>query len=163
MKRGSIVILALVIVAVVGVLAFKLVGGPAADDTAPVPIETVTGGSAVAAGPPAGPGLTPAEQLEQALAANKPVFVLFHSTTCIPCIEMEKIVNRVRPDFAGRVVFVDVIVSEARNQDLIRRAGIRVIPTSIIFDAQGQARQGVGVIPEDVVRAELQKLVEQQP
>jgi len=162
MKRGSIVILALVVVAVIGIIAFKLAGGPAAD-TAPVPIETVTGGSTVAAGPPAGPGLTPAEQLEQALAANKPAFVLFHSTTCIPCIEMEKIVNRVRPDFAGRVVFVDVIVSEARNQDLIRRAGIRVIPTSIIFDAQGQARQGVGVIPENVLRAELQKLVEQQP
>ncbi|MBU0494814.1 MAG: thioredoxin family protein [Chloroflexi bacterium] len=162
MKRGSIVILALVVVAVVSIIAFKLVSG-LADDTALVPIETLTGGIPVAAGPAADTGLTPAEQLDQALAAHRPVFVLFHSTTCIPCKEMEKIVARVRPDLEDRVVFVDVIVGEARNQDLNRQMGIRVIPTSIIFDAQGHARQGVGVIAEDTLRAELQKLAEQQP
>jgi len=155
MKRGSIVILALVAVAVLGVLALKLAGWPA-DDMAPVPIETVTAGGSLA-----GTGIAPAEQLDQALAARKPAFVLFHSTTCIPCKEMEKIVARVRPDFEGRIVFVDVIVGEARNQDLNRRMGIRAIPTSVIFDAQGQARQGVGVIAENALRAELQKLVSQ--
>jgi thiol:disulfide interchange protein len=161
MKRGSIVILIVVVVAVLGVIALKLAGWPA-DDMTPVPVETLTaGGSPVAAGPPAPPGIAPAEQLDQALAARKPAFVLFHSTTCIPCKEMEKIVARVRPDFEGRIVFVDVIVGEARNQDLNRRMGIRAIPTSVIFDAQGQARQGVGVIAENALRAELQKLVSQ--
>ena len=98
----------------------------------------------------------PAEvQFDRALAQKRVTFALFHSKTCIPCKEMEKIAAQVMPEFKGKVTFVDVDVYDDTNLNLLRRMQIEVIPTTYIFDRTGQSKTFQGVISAAVLRAEL--------
>jgi thioredoxin-like negative regulator of GroEL len=101
------------------------------------------------------PADPPAVQLQQALDQKRVVFALYHSTTCIPCKEMEKVAADVLPEFEGQVVFVDVNVYDERNLPLLRQMNIRVIPTSYVHDRRGNHKVFQGVISRDVLRAEL--------
>ncbi len=104
---------------------------------------------------PVNPGDPPALQLQQALEQRRVVFALYHSTTCIPCKEMEKVAAAVMPEFKDPVVFVDVNVYDERNLDLLREMQIRVIPTTFIHDRRGQHKVFQGVLSRDALRAEL--------
>ncbi len=98
----------------------------------------------------------PAEvQFDQALAQKQVTFALFHSKTCIPCKEMERIAAEVMPEFRGKVTFVDVDVYDDANLDLLRRMQIEVIPTTFIFDRNGQSKIFQGVISAVALRGEL--------
>lgn len=102
--------------------------------------------------------LSPEEQLDRLLAAGQPIFAFFHSTTCKQCVEMTKIVDQVYPAFEGRVYLVDVNVYEKRNQNLLRRARLQVIPTLIFIDRSGAGRGYAGVMPADGLRSQLEAL-----
>ncbi len=106
-------------------------------------------------------GLSPEEQVDHLLAAGQPIFAFFHSNTCQQCIDMTVIVNQVHPDFNGRVYLVDVNVYDQQNQNLLRRAGLRVIPTLIFIDRNGEAWGYTGVMPADDLREQLQTLAEE--
>jgi thiol-disulfide isomerase/thioredoxin len=99
-------------------------------------------------------------QFDTYLEEGKPVFAFFHSTTCQSCIDMMKIVAEVYPEFAGSVEIVDVDVYDARNENLLRRAGIRSIPTLIFFNCQGEGYVSIGVMEADQLRLELTTLKE---
>ena len=100
-------------------------------------------------------GLLPDAQLKAAMEAHQPALALFHSTTCIPCKEMEAIVNQVKPDFQKKVVFVDVNVYDDDNLPLVRAARIRTIPTTMLFNAKGKVRTYYGVINAEQLREEV--------
>jgi len=98
----------------------------------------------------------PAEvQFDQALAQKRVTFALFHSKTCIPCKEMEKTAAAVMPEFKGKITFVDVDVYDEANLNLLRRMQIQVIPTTFIFDRNGQSKVFQGLISADLLRSEL--------
>lgn len=98
----------------------------------------------------------PAEvQLDQALAQKRVIYALFHSTDCIPCQQMEKTAAEVMPEFKSKVTFIDVNVYDRANTALMRRMGLRVIPTNYVFDRSGQFKKIEGAIPADALRAEL--------
>lgn len=103
-------------------------------------------------------GLSPEEQVDHLLAAGQPVFAFFHSNTCQQCIDMTGIVNQVYPDFIGQVYLVDVNVYDQQNQNLLRRANLRVIPTLIFVDRSGQSWGYTGVMPADALREQLNTL-----
>lgn len=103
---------------------------------------------------------TPAEQFQQALAAKHPTLVFMHSTDCIPCKEMTKVVEQVYPEFAQQVVLVDVNVYDRTNTALIQQLGLRVIPTTVFFDRQGQGQQFMGVMEPDDLRNTLRQLAQ---
>ena len=48
---------------------------------------------------------SPMETIEAAAADHKPVWLLIHSTMCIPCKEIEQSASQLRPEFDGKVVF----------------------------------------------------------
>ncbi len=100
------------------------------------------------------------ERFDSYLEAGKPVFAFFHSTNCQSCIDMMKIVAEVYPEFAGTVEIVDVDVYDARNENLLRRAGIRSIPTLIFFNRQGQGYVSIGVMEAGQLRQELATIKE---
>ncbi len=102
------------------------------------------------------------EQIEWSMRNAKAAYILFHSASCVPCLQMSKTVARVRPDYASAIVFVDVLVSDSANSSLIQQAGIRSIPTSIFLTADGQASGYIGAMTDDALRAELAKLVPQE-
>jgi thiol-disulfide isomerase/thioredoxin len=44
-----------------------------------------------------------------ALKTGKPIYLLFHSLTCVPCVEISAVVDKVIPAYEGRIVFVNAI------------------------------------------------------
>ena len=101
---------------------------------------------------------SPEEQLDRLLAEGQPVLAFFHSTTCKPCIQMDEIVKEVYPGYQETVGMVDVNVYDKSNQNLLRRANLRVIPTLIFIDRSGEAKGYTGVMPADALHEQLQAL-----
>ena len=93
---------------------------------------------------------------------EKPAMILFRSTNCIPCKRMEKLVDQVRGDYEPDIVFIDVIVHDRTNIELIRQARIQAIPTSFFIKASGQGKRFVGATSKEVLRAELANLLEKE-
>jgi thiol-disulfide isomerase/thioredoxin len=128
-----------------------------AEATAPTPPGATAGDTASVADPfPS----DPAEQVSWALRNGKTAMVLFHSTSCIPCKQMSALVATVRGDYEPDIVFVDVVVSDRANMNLIRQAGIQTIPTTFFVDLSGQGKRYVGALREDALRAELSALLQ---
>ncbi len=100
----------------------------------------------------------PAEQIEWVLRHNHPAMILFHSTNCKPCKVMTGLVQQVRTDFQ-HIAFIDVITNDRANAQLVQRAQIRAIPTSVFVMASGQGSGFVGAMSEEDLRAELIKLL----
>jgi thioredoxin-like negative regulator of GroEL len=106
-------------------------------------------------------GISPSEAaLEKARQEGRPVLLNFHSTQCYPCIEIEKIINQVKPDYEDRVEFIVVDVYDPSEQDLCYDYNIQTIPTTVFLDAAGQVTEGyVGVIDEASMRQMLDRLI----
>ena len=162
----------LIVVAVLLIIGIKLVktapsGGLLVAEggaTAPAP-DLSTNPSEPAAAPSPAPAQSdpfpaqPAAQIDWVLRKQKPAMILFHSTNCIPCIKMTALVEKVRADFEADIVFVDVITNDSSNAELLQRAQIRTIPTTVFIDRAGQGHGYIGVMPEEDLRAELAQLV----
>ncbi len=141
-SSNSSIILLLLVVVVIGVLIYK--NANSQQKTELLQTEFSSKGS---------------QLLENAKKVGKPVFLLFHSSTCIPCQQMEEIVNKVKPDFEKQIVFVDINVYDRSEQELINKFGVQAIPTSVFIGSDGIIRDGqVGVIEEKVLRKILKKL-----
>ena len=100
----------------------------------------------------------PEAQFDQHLAAGKPVVAFFHSNDCVQCVKMIEVVEQGYPDFAAAVALVDVNVYDRQNQNLLRRTGIRAIPTMIFIDAAGQGQGVIGLMEPDAFREQLQRI-----
>jgi len=104
------------------------------------------------------------QALDQAKGASLPVLLNFHSTQCTPCIEIEKVIKEVEPEYAGRVAFIIVDVYDASEQDLCAQYGIETIPTTVFLDTTGQITEGyTGVIDAASMRQMLDRLVSGPP
>ena len=114
MKLGAV---AIVIVSVAIVLRLKHAGSAQQSDAVV---------SEVALPAPAS-----AEQVDAAL----PKLLDLGANRCVPCKKMAPILEALREDFEGRfdVVFIDVW----KDRQAAKPYGIRVIPTQIFYDAEG--------------------------
>jgi len=104
-------------------------------------------------------GTSTKRALDEALAKNQVTVLCFHSTTCQPCIEMDEIIEEIEPTFKGKVAFISVIVDDPEERLLIEKYEIQMIPTTFIFDKEGNAQKTVGVIEKDKFISTLDKLV----
>lgn len=150
----QVAIVAAVLLVVGGVLALKTRNATTADTTSPAGME-----AGVAPVLPT-QDLLPEALFDQLLAEGRPMLAFFHSTTCYQCIRMTEIVEEVYPAFAGSVALVDVDVYDNRNLSLLRRAGIRVIPTLVFIDHAGTGRGFTGIMDSPALREALQTLAE---
>lgn len=105
--------------------------------------------------------LLPEARLDRLLSARKPVFVFFHSDTCVQCVRMTGIVEEVYPGFSDSVALVDVDVYDERNRNLLQRATVRAIPTLIFVDREGEVEGHVGVMEADALRQQLATMGEE--
>lgn len=103
-------------------------------------------------------GMLPEAQLDHHLESGWPVLAFFHSNTCTQCIRMTEIVAQVYPDYADSVALVDVNVYDQRNQNLLGRVGIQVIPTLIFINRDQQGQGYTGVMPAEALREQLELL-----
>ncbi len=82
----------------------------------------------------------PEAQLQRALANAKPTLAFYHSTTCEQCKNMMKAMDEAYPEFAEKIVLVDVNVYEEYNAKMVEEAGILTIPALVAYDRSGQHR-----------------------
>lgn len=99
-------------------------------------------------------------EIERAKENGEPMWILFSSTSCPPCVEMKKVFDRIKPEYEGKVRFINVNVDTEGNYNLLREYEIKYIPTAYIIDEQGEiSYHNIGLIPEDTLREELNKVV----
>jgi len=162
----------LVIAAILLILFLKMASTPATANLSIAETGAAATVPALSTGPAASPSAAapaapvsdrfpsqPEAQVDWVLRNGRPALFLFHSTNCKPCIAMTALVEEVRPDYVGRIVFVDVVTNDAANAAVVRRAGIQSIPTTFFIASSGSGQGYIGLMKEEDVRAELDKLV----
>ncbi|NLG33482.1 MAG: thioredoxin family protein [Syntrophomonadaceae bacterium] len=101
------------------------------------------------------------EELDQALAGEMGVWLLFGSATCDPCRDMHKLFEALRPEYEGRIAFIRVDVNDRQNKGMVEKYNIRYIPTTYILDGTGEiVFTEIGVITEEDLKIELNKVID---
>ncbi|MGE5423561.1 MAG: thioredoxin family protein [Ignavibacteriales bacterium] len=93
--------------------------------------------------------------------SKKPVWILFRSTTCIPCVQMQETMDSLKPEFKDKIEFVEVDVNDPANESKIKEYNIRYIPTTFLYDKhEGLFFQQVGAMSVEDMQAKLNALLE---
>ena len=99
---------------------------------------------------------------EAALKTGKPIYLLFHSLTCDPCVEISAIADKVMPEYEGKVVFVNAISDDPSAKQLAANFQFQYIPTSFFITPDGEVAESfTGAMPDTDMKARLDKLIAQ--
>ena len=97
---------------------------------------------------------------EAALRGGKPIFVLFHSLTCQPCVEISAVVDEVMPEYEGRVAFVNAITDDESSQRLAEGFSFQYIPSSFFLAPDGTVVDSfTGAMDESAMKVRLDGLI----
>lgn len=153
-NRAAMTIVLVVVAIFAGTLLAKSLSNPAADSQA--------AGPAAAGGTITSTHNDAVADYEAALKTGKPVYVLFHSLTCQPCVEISAVVDKVMPEYEGKVVFVNAISDDPSGQRLASRFQFQYIPTSFFIDPDGAVVDSfTGAMSEAEMKSRLDRLVAQ--
>ena len=86
----------------------------------------------------------------EVLKSETPVLVDFWAPWCMPCRILSPILDKLAPDFKGRVKFAKINTDE--NAAISGKYEILGIPTVIIFDKGNVLGLQVGVLPPDQLK-----------
>lgn len=149
-NRRRLLIVAVVALLFAGIVAAKMVGGSA--------------GPVTERGPGTAASLTSVRNdagadFEAALKAGKPIYVLFHSLTCKPCVEISAVADGVLPDYQDKITFVNAITDDPSAQRLASRFQFQYIPTSFFLKSDGTVSDSfTGPMSEAGMRGRLDAL-----
>lgn len=159
-KLRSGLLIGAAVVLLFAVIAAAKMQTPATDAPAPGPPAGAV--STTSAPSPSAPSQSRADAIaayEAALATGKPVYLLFHSLTCVPCVEISAVVDKVIPGYEGRVVFVNAVTDDASAQELAAKFKFQYIPTSFFITADGAVSDSfTGVLSDLEMKARLDAL-----
>jgi thioredoxin-like negative regulator of GroEL len=97
---------------------------------------------------------------KSALLSGKPVYVLFHSLSCQPCVEISAVVDKVMPAYEGKVAFVNAISEDESSRELATKFKFQYIPTSFFIKPDGSiADSFTGAMSEAEMKTRLDKLI----
>ena len=85
------------------------------------------------------------------------VLVDFFAAWCGPCRMQLPILERIVPDFEGKVKFIKVDTDRAQN--IAVQFGVQSIPTLVILKDGSKAVQFVGVQQAEAIKAALEKVL----
>ena len=99
--------------------------------------------------------LSPAE-LTAALKGGKPVVVEFGGETCIPCRQMQPVLQEIRTDL-GKKGLVHNFWIQA-HPEVARQFKVMAMPTQVVFDTKGtEVFRHIGVLPLPEFRKALKE------
>ena len=94
------------------------------------------------------------------LSAEGPTVVHFSASWCGPCTQVRRVVNQVRTSFGDLGDVAHVEIDMDANPSAARRLSVLSLPTTFIFDADGQQRyRAAGVPKADDLRSALAPLL----
>lgn len=95
-----------------------------------------------------------------ALKTGKPIYVLFHSLTCDPCVQISAVADEVVPAYENKIAFVNAITGDPSGQQLASRFQFQYIPTSFFLKADGTVVDSfTGVLTAEEMKARLDSLL----
>jgi len=102
-------------------------------------------------------GVAWAEDFNNLPVKGKVTMIDLGATECIPCKLMAPVMAKMEKQYDGKAVIVFIDVWKHREQ--ARRFGIRVIPTQIFFNENGQeVLRHVGFMSETAIVDQLSKM-----
>lgn len=100
------------------------------------------------------------QALEQARAQGKPVLLKFGSGQCAPCVEIDKNIDAIRPEYDGKAAFIVVDLNDRSEYPFAMEYDVQTIPTTIFFKKDGTVANGyVGVMTPEQLRNELNSII----
>ena len=94
---------------------------------------------------------------QDVLKSAKPVLVDFWATWCVPCHQMEPILEDVASQYANKLKVVKVDVDA--NQQLVDAYHIDEMPTFVVFKDGKQIDAMVGAVPKRDLVAAIEKYI----
>lgn len=156
--RSKSTIVLLVVAVFLGVIVMKLVLDDAAT-TVPPGTESAASGTSITS-----VRNDAVADYEAAVTSGKPIYVLFHSLSCEPCIEISEVADQVMPGYEGDVVFVNAITDDPSAQQLAAQFSFQYIPTSFFVSPGGTEviDSFTGAMEDAQMRGYLDALVQAQ-
>ncbi len=94
----------------------------------------------------------------EVLKSETPVLVDFWAPWCMPCRILSPILDKLAPQFEGKVKFVKMNTDE--NPAVPSKYDILGIPTMIIFDKGNIVEKQVGVLPPDQLKQFIENSIQ---
>ena len=92
--------------------------------------------------------------VQRALRLGKPAVVEFGANACASCREMKPVLEALEREHGELITVVNVDIVKARSY--IARYGIQLMPTQVLFDAQGrEIGRNMGKISAGEILAQL--------
>ena len=110
----------------------------------------------ISAGDP--PSRPAQDQVEWALRNHTPVVILFHASDCDSCSTMRALLKSVASE-PGPILFLELPVNEPEGSELVRQAGIGLVPAWYFLTKQGTGTLLTGTLSQDQLHAEIERLL----
>jgi len=86
-----------------------------------------------------------------------PIILKFYTETCNPCKSLSIIIQRLEPQFRGKVRFVKTRADE--NVKLAQQFRVTAVPTLIIVDSNKEIERAQGLITENSLAQKIHELI----
>ena len=94
---------------------------------------------------------------------NQPQMVKFASKMCYDCQRLEKVMEKVYPEYVNKVTLTEISVQNNASsvQDMIKKYKVKLVPTSIFIDKNGDVKARVeGYMDENTLRSYLNEIAD---
>ncbi|MBQ8886368.1 MAG: thioredoxin family protein [Candidatus Gastranaerophilales bacterium] len=94
--------------------------------------------------------------------SNTPTLQIYTSTMCIDCQKLKNLINEIEPTYKDSVNFIviNALDKNKKTQNDIKKYGITLVPTIIVFDRSGnQTNKIEGYIEKEKLIAEIEEVI----
>lgn len=96
-----------------------------------------------------------AEQIQTLVASNKLVLLDFHTQWCIPCKKMIPVIDELKKDFEGKIIF-QTLDADA-NKSIAENYKVVSVPTYILLKDGKEVYRKTGLAPKEEMTATFNK------